>query len=175
MKNNALKNFFILETIEDDSSEFNYSSQWYQDIENRNSQQYFHDFRMSKECFEKLKSYILNIQYIEKIQLKLHMILHYLGHDISIRGISNLFGISKSTVMDHINEILEILTKTAHLYIEFPSENEYEFLNQCFGRSGRSTGVILSIDGTHFNITKPGRNTFDFYNRKGYLALILSV
>ena len=83
------------------------------------------------------------------------MFSYFIGHKITIREIRNVFGVSKSTAFLYLKEMGRDLASKAVSSIKFPSRNEYEELSAGFEAFAGLKNILLAIDGTEFQITKP--------------------
>lgn len=87
--------------------------------------------------------------------------------------LSDMFGVSKSTVYDTIAEVsFLICIKLKDRYIRMPTEAELFEAKARFHRFDGFPLVIGAIDGTNIRIQSLGGNTAELYrNRKGYFSL----
>ena len=90
----------------------------------------------------------------------------------TIRKIREIFGIPKSTIHDTIRKACDVIYEIAIKEVKLPRPEEFEELKLGFCRGNNNfNNVILCIDGTHFEITKPREDPFEYYNRHGFFSL----
>ena len=74
------------------------------------------------------------------------------------------FGLPKSPISDIIDKVSDQLYKLPFTEINFPSGAELLEKRKGFFRGICQNNVVMSIDGTHFETTRPKNNPFDFLN-----------
>ena len=172
--------WFTLEFIlrNQTNERFSYSANWHDKISRMTDRQFYEFFRMKKSTFENIVDKLYNnASGIHRSELKLQnfLFLGYACHKSTIRGLRELFVISKSTLHRKMNEISSFLFEISPLYIKLPSDEDFETLSASFLLRGRVTKTILAIDGTHIPIVAPPMNAESYYNRKGFYSLNFTV
>ena len=139
-----------------------------------NDLQFIQNFRMSRECFGKLLEFCRSRQCnIYNIELEPLVFFYYISHTSTYSRICEIFGLSHSKAFRMIKETSSFLKAVAFSQKKFPRPEEYSVLKQGFLSFGDIEGCILTIDGTHIQITKPdAANPTDYFNKKVFFAII---
>ena len=148
-------------------------------------QEWYDNFRMSRQSFYKLLEMIKN--YIEKEDTsfrlsvppakRLAITLHYYHDEGRMRVTSKYFGVGKSTVSNIVRETSWVITKiVGPRFIKLPSTvKEVETLCNAFEEKHGFPQVWGAIDGTHIYIRRPSENPIDYLNRKQRFSLNVQV
>ena len=128
---------------------------------------------MSRSCFERLLIRIKNENPCLKDSRKyLYIFIFFVTHLNTYRKTREIFGTPKSTIFEIVKKIGKLLYKIAIKEVCFPVNEEFDDLKSGFSRGNHNFhNVILAIDGTHFEITKPKSDPLNYYNRHGYFSL----
>ncbi|XP_031354778.1 protein ALP1-like [Photinus pyralis] len=79
--------------------------------------------------------------------------LWYLGHQDTLHGIADRFGVVSSTVMNIVNIFLYITNLLKTKYIVWPkNQEEFDYIVSGFKNY---PGVVGAVDGCHINVTVP--------------------
>ena len=106
--------YFLLDEVLFSSDEeddlMNYGARWFENIEKFSDQQFFETFRMTKEKFEVIITYISHEHRIDSIREKMFIFLYYISNFSTLRVCRNLMGIPKTTICLYIENMADILS-----------------------------------------------------------------
>lgn len=112
---------------------------------------------------------------IQKLLLEpskdLYIFLWYIANTITFRQLSNLFGLSTSTIRNAISRVALWFISKRHDYIKWPEVEEMCNQSKKFEELGGAPGIIGIIDGTHMKIKAPKTNKRNYFNRKKYYSI----
>ncbi|CAH0384777.1 unnamed protein product [Bemisia tabaci] len=141
-------------------------------------------YRMTQGTFHKLHGFVMEKypQYecdndtgriLIASMVKLLVTLEYLAAQGPLRRIEDEFGLADSTVLNIIEEILDIFTDNQGIFIKWPSVDEAEIIKSEFEDASTFPGVIGAIDGSQIEVKVPIAHIHDCTNRKCRQSVIL--
>ena len=142
------------------------------------------DFRISKATFQQLVVELSpTLQYDERpdgkeglnVRKQILVFLWYIANQDSMREISKLFGISKSTVFRCIRRVSDALCDLKSKLIKWPDIETQQNISEDIENQCKIPNVIGFIDGTHIRLSCSPNNDNSYINRKGYPSVILQL
>ena len=91
--------------------------------------------------------------------------LWYLGTQSTYREISELFGVSMTTVHECVQRIIDVLCRAGQKVIVWPAAERIPQISHEFQSLGRIPGVIGAVDECHINIKAPNETQADYIDR----------
>lgn len=167
--------FLLMLDSSSEEDNYSYSTEWASSIPLMTSTQYYENFRMSRECFEKLLDKVSRFQgTLSNARFKLIVFVHYLAHATTYRRLRENWGVSHSTLFRIIDSMADILHNISIREVLFPLPSEYDELKEGLGGTRGVDGAILLIDGSLIDISRPsGNECFNYYSRKQKFSINL--
>jgi len=137
-------------------------------------------FRMSRDSFEHLHQILephiqrQDTQFRNAIPSKrrLAIFLYHITLGTCYTGVSNQFGIGRSTVSNIIGQVAEaICMHMFKRFVRFSTTEDCLISMEFWKENNHIPGVVGCIDGTHIRIKRPVHNGQGYYNRKGYYSM----
>ncbi|XP_066552472.1 uncharacterized protein LOC136718596 [Amia ocellicauda] len=139
-------------------------------------------FRMSKDTFfficNKLKPKLARQDTHFRLALPLEkrvaVALWRLATNVEYRTISVLFGVGRSTVCKCVRDVCHaIVSLLKPLYLQLPSEHEFEDMARLFNTRWGFPHCVGAIDSLHISIIAPPNYTADYWNSKCWHSVVL--
>ena len=141
------------------------------------------DFRISQDTFHSLFTHLKPaLQYHEysgfgheglSVEKQILLFLWYLSNQDSMREVSRLFGVSKSTVHKCVRRVSEAIFNIRAEIIKWPDLNRQDEISRSVEQSSKIPNVIGFVDGTHIRLTQTPHA--DYINRKGYPSINVQI
>lgn len=107
------------------------------------------------------------------VKKRLAITLWCLATPVEYRTIAHLFGVSRSSVCEIVQETcLAIMKCLLHVYIKFPTGQQLQEVVNYFESWWGVPQYVGAIDGCHIPIAAPKENHTDYYNRKGWYSIL---
>ena len=97
------------------------------------------------------------------MELKVLVLLYYLGSIISFRKVALIFNLSISTAWSFVDEVVRLLCGLKDVYIKFGGLFE---VSDRFQADTGIRGIVGAVDGCHIPIPRPSQNEHAYVNRK---------
>jgi len=110
------------------------------------------------------------------VRERVGVMLHYLTHSDAIHNSSTLFGMSKTTAWQSIEEVLEVLVTTIEPTVIYLPTSTVEW-HKCASEFEAVNGfpdACLAVDGTLIEILRP-KQYKGWYCRKGFPAINMQI
>ena len=142
------------------------------------------NFRMSKQTFHYLCDQIraeifcenTNYRLAIPVEKRVAIALWCLATPAEYRTIGHLFGVARCTVCIIVKEVCNAIVRILQpRYIYFPSGEELQSIINGFERMWGVPQCVGAIDGSHIPVLGPKNHHTDYYNRKGWYSVRLSV
>lgn len=104
---------------------------------------------------------------------KVYLYIWYIGHTVTFRNLSRLFGISNSTAWHIINTLSSWIISSGHKFIKWPQDAAATEVEQKFKDKNDIPGIIGVIGCTHIQIKAPNNNKENYFNRAHTYSLVL--
>ena len=86
---------------------------------------------------------------------QLLMCLHFVTHDSKYFQGADKFGVSRSTMFEHVFAVLSVLAnELLPVFVTWPSKHEQKDVSEYYEDKYGFPGVIGAIDGTHIQIAR---------------------
>ncbi|XP_038047494.1 protein ALP1-like [Patiria miniata] len=92
-----------------------------------------------------------------------------------MRGVSHMFGLSKSTVHSCIHKVAATISSRRHSVIRWPDQTRQAHIAEGFAGESCLRGIVGVIDGTHIRIINILNGQPDYINRKSYPSVQLQL
>ncbi|XP_041372407.1 putative nuclease HARBI1 isoform X2 [Gigantopelta aegis] len=92
-----------------------------------------------------------------------------------MREVSQVFGVSMSTVHGVVQKLCDVILRLRNRLIRWPNEQQRQDIAQAVQGTSGFPGVIGYLDGTHIRLSAPIGGDRDYYNRKGFPSMQLQV
>lgn len=151
-------------------------------LENFQEKDWYQNFRMPKEAFDKLcdqlKSHIkpqnTNMLAPISVEKRVALTIYRLASNVEFHDVANLFGIGTSTACNIFWEVCEALSDLRKVFVRRPkSVPEVQEIIHGFERKTGFPMCVGALDGTHIPIIAPQDYCTDYYNRKGWYSVVL--
>ena len=93
----------------------------------------------------------------------------------SMREITNLFGLYKSTVHGVVHEVADVLCDLKDSVIKFPTAEMQRLTSQTFAAVSNIANIVGIIDGSHIRLSRIPQGDNGYINRKGFPSIVLQV
>lgn len=164
-------NILLLLDSDSDLQAMHYSTKWYENIDNITEEQFIETFRMPKRCMNEFIKRVERGYKSKDAEKECHIIIFFVSHINTYRKMREIFGVAQSTINDTIARISEHIYTIATEETRFPDDTEMIDLRDNFFRGHSRNNIVVSIDGTHFEVTCPTVNPFDHLNRNKYFSI----
>ncbi|XP_041347129.1 protein ANTAGONIST OF LIKE HETEROCHROMATIN PROTEIN 1-like [Gigantopelta aegis] len=138
-------------------------------------------FRVSRHVFEQLldcvtphiiSNYVGGNEPLPPDQ-QLSIFIWYIANQESMREVSQVFGVSMSTVHSVVQKLCDVILRLRNRLIRWPNEQQRQDIAQAVQGTSGFPGVIGYLDGTHIRLSAPIGGDRDYYNRKGFPSMQL--
>lgn len=97
----------------------------------------------------------------------------YLAKNHEMRTVGSQFNVAAASVYNAISLILNGLKMLRHIFIKWPTANEYHFITQEFLNNGGYPNVIGAIDGSHVKCQVPFSQHDSYQDRHFHHSITL--
>lgn len=104
---------------------------------------------------------------------KVYLYIWYIGHTVTFRNLSRLFGISNSTAWHIVNALSAWIISSGHIFIKWPQGAAATEVEQKFKDKNGIPGIIGVIGCTNIQIKAPNNNKENYFNRAHTYSLVL--
>ncbi|XP_054152455.1 uncharacterized protein LOC128951231 [Oppia nitens] len=106
------------------------------------------------------------------VDKKIAISLKVLATNCEYREIGIIFGVGKSTVCHIFKSFITAVTSILSKHIKFPSDEEFRQMAIDFEQLWQYPMAIGAIDGCHFCINAPLKQSTDYYNYKNFKSVV---
>lgn len=160
------------------------SRNFWKDLLRNDEDEWIHHLRMTSDTFlyicDELREFLkpefnpLHPRESISAEEQIAILLFFLASGSNYRVVGTTFGIHKSTVCKIMHRVSEKIIETLMpKWINIPDEEECKLISERFEIRCGFPQIILAIDGSHIPITPPAQGRSEFFNRKGWLSLVL--
>lgn len=103
----------------------------------------------------------------------LYLTLWYLGTQSTYREISEMFGVSQTTVFECVQRVIDVLCEAGKDVFLWPTPSQIPEIEQEFQQMGGIPGVVGAVDGCHIHIKAPSATQADYIDRTQRHSVIL--
>nr|CAI5847063.1 unnamed protein product [Callosobruchus analis] len=104
---------------------------------------------------------------------KLQAVLYFLATGCSLRTLTHIFKLGKSTISEFIVEVCEAIYGSLREFIKIPSTADWKIIENGFRKQWNFPGCCRAIDGKHVVIKAPPDSGSLYYNYKETNSIIL--